>query len=167
MTQRRREDEPAEIAIELVLVDAGREPVLAALYAAIRSDELGMEAWDPVVRQEVLRIQHEAQWRGYREQFPHAQTQLILRDGSAVGWVTIDRSGDALHGVDIALLPAQRDRGIGTQLLRALQAEAASGGRPMRFSVNRFNHRALDLYRRVGFSVIRETDAHIFMEWKA
>jgi ribosomal protein S18 acetylase RimI-like enzyme len=125
-----------------------------------------MQDWDPVLRRQVLWVQFEAQRRGYFEQFPEADQHVILRGGAPIGWLIVDRSGPALHGIDMALRAEERNRGTGTSVIRALQAEAAALARPMVITVNNRNERALALYIRLGFRVVRETDVHTVMEWQ-
>ena len=151
------------LTLDLVQAD---ETALFQLYTAMRADELAMQGWDPEMRNLILRFQFEAQLRGYREQFPAADERLILRDGSPVGWLIVDRSGTELHGIDMALLPEERSKGAGTRVIRALQEEAAAESRPMVLSVQTRNVRALELYVRLGFRVIRETDTHTVLEWR-
>ena len=55
--------------------------------------------------------------------------------------------------------------GIGTRLLRTLQAEAAAAGKPLRIHVERFNP-ALRLYERLGFGQIADRGVYWFMEWR-
>ncbi len=125
-----------------------------------------MESWASEVREQILRIQFAAQFRAYREEFPHADERLILLDGVPIGWVIVDRSGDELHGIDIAVLAEARRQAIGLRVIRALQGEAAAGQRPMLITVLRQNVRALALYDRLGFHAIRATEVHIVMEWR-
>ncbi len=147
-------------------LQAGDEAALFQLFAAVRGEELGMERWEPELRDRMLRIQFDAQRRSYREEFPHADERLILRDGLPIGWVIVDKSRPELHGVDIALLVDARQQGIGTRVIQALQEEAAAEDRPMGITVQRGNVRALALYRRLGFRAIRDTGAHFVMEWR-
>jgi len=142
------------------------EAILFKLFTAVRAEELGMQGWDPELRDQMLEVQFEAQRRGYREQFPAADRHLILREGSPVGWLIVDRSGTALLGIDMALLPDERNKGIGTRVIRALQEEAAAGGRPMVLTVLTINARAVGLYVRLGFRVTGGTDTHTVMEWR-
>jgi ribosomal protein S18 acetylase RimI-like enzyme len=151
------------LTLEMVRAE---EAALFQLYTAVRAEELGMQDWDPELRNQMLRLQFEAQRRGYREQFPAADERLIVRDGSPVGWIIVDRSGTELRAIDMALLLAERNRGVGTRVIRGLQQEAAAGNRPMVLSVLTLNVRALGLYVRLGFRVIGETDTHAIMEWR-
>jgi Acetyltransferase (GNAT) domain len=75
------------------------------------------------------------------------------------------RAGEEIRIVDIALLPAYCNRGVGTTLLRGLQSEAAAAGKPLRIHVERFNP-ALRLYERLGFRPIEDKGVYLFMEWR-
>ena len=67
--------------------------------------------------------------------------------------------------VDIAMLPAYRNRRIGTHLIGALQTEAALARKPLRIHVERFNP-ALRLYERLGFQPIADRGVYLFLEWR-
>ena len=125
-----------------------------------------MHDWDAQLRDQMLRLQDEAQRRGYLAQFPASETRVILRDGEPVGWLIVDRTGATLHCVDIAVVPEARNQGVGTWVWRALQDEAAATARPLVLTALRANVRAFALYVRLGFRVIGETDAHGLMEWR-
>ena len=145
----------------------GDEPLLFELYVAVRSEELGMQDWPDEMRDRVLRTQFDAQRRGYRDQYPGLDEQLIMRGGSPVGWVIVDRSDShELHGLDIALLTEARQQGVGTRVMRLLQEEAAAGNRPMVIVVERRNARALAFHSRLGFTAVGDTDVHCVMEWR-
>jgi ribosomal protein S18 acetylase RimI-like enzyme len=142
------------------------EAVLFQLFTAVRSEELGMRHWDQELRNRMLGFQFEAQRRGYREQWPDADTRLILRDGSPVGWLIVSRGGAVARAIDLAIVPDARNAGIGARVCLALQGEAAAAGRPLVISVLRSNVRARALYVRLGFRVTGETDLHTLMEWR-
>ena len=139
---------------------------LFRLFAAVRAEELGMGGWDAGLRDQILRLQFDAQRRGYADRFPGADERMILRDGVPIGWLIVDRTGTRLHGIDIGLLAEERRQGIGTQIIRALQEEAAGDGRPMTLTVKRQNVRAMALYVRLGFLTVSEDDVHLVMEWR-
>jgi ribosomal protein S18 acetylase RimI-like enzyme len=146
---------------------ASDEPLLFELYVAVRSEELGMEGWPDEMRDRVLRTQFDAQRRGYRDQYPGLDEQLILCGGSPVGWVIVDRSSSReLHGLDIALVAEARQQGVGTRVMRLLQKEAAAGNKSMVIVVERRNSRALAFHGRLGFTAIGDTDVHCMMEWR-
>ena len=83
----------------------------------------------------------------------------------AVGRLYVARWTGEIRIVDIALLPEFCNRGIGTTLLRQLQAEAQDAGKPLRIHVERFNP-ALRLYDRLGFRQIEDKGVYLFLEWR-
>jgi len=144
----------------------GEERVLFELFTAVRSEELGMTGWDAPLRDQILRMQFTAQRRSYHEQYPGIVERFILRDGTPIGWLMIDDSGEALRCVDLAIMPAERRKGVATNTLRALQEEAAATDRPLVLSVMRMNAAALALYDRLGFRSVGGNDSHVLLEWR-
>jgi ribosomal protein S18 acetylase RimI-like enzyme len=111
-----------------------------------------------------LRMQFDAQQRGHRAQFPRAERSLVLAKGEAIGRMVVDRSGEAMHLVDVALLPEQRGQGQGAQLLGRLIDEARAAGRALHLSVLRSNP-AARLYTRLGFARSGGDDLYDVMIW--
>jgi ribosomal protein S18 acetylase RimI-like enzyme len=71
------------------------------------------------------------------------------------GWASGDRIGD-LH--DIAVLPSERNQGIGTALLDAVEGELANAGvSDLRLNVIAANRAALQLYERRGMTLTAHT----------
>ena len=76
------------------------------------------------------------------------------------------RRGAALRCVDLAIVSAERRKGVATGTLRALQEEAAATDRPLVLSVLRLNAPALALYDRLGFRCVGGNDSHVLLEWR-
>jgi ribosomal protein S18 acetylase RimI-like enzyme len=72
-----------------------------------------------------------------------------------------------VHIVDQAIVPQQRNRGIGTTIMQSLMQEARAAGLPVRLKVASGNDPSRRLYARLGFVPIQEITAYIEMEWKA
>ena len=114
----------------------------------------------------LLQQQFRAQTAGYRAEWPGASCDIIELDGEPIGRLVVDRPGDALHLIDIALLPACRNRGIGSAILGRLSAEARAARLPLRLEVATSNVAALRLYRRLGFVARASTELQIQLEWR-
>ena len=84
--------------------------------------------------------------------------------GSRSGRLYVERRPNELHILDIAILPAWRNQGIGTQLLRDLISEARATGVPVGIYVEH-NNPAMRLYERLGFRSIAEHGLYFQMEW--
>lgn len=139
---------------------------LFALYAGTRAEELALVDWSAEEKRAFLQIQFAAQSSHYAAHFPQAQFDLILCDGKAAGRLSVARTDEYLHIVDIALLPEHRNAGIATALISDLQNEAAASNKPLRLHVESFNP-AWRLYERLGFQKVREVGIYWLMEWRA
>lgn len=137
---------------------------LAAVYAGTRMDELAVTDWSPEQKHQFCRMQFDAQDAHYRQHYPTAEFFIIETPESPVGRLYVDRWTREIRIMDIAILPEHRGRGIGTQLLRELQHEAALCGKSLTIHVERMNP-ALRLYRLLGFTMIEDKGVYLLMEW--
>jgi len=141
------------------------EGFLFEVYASTREEELALTSWDEPTRRAFLNQQFNAMRKGYRSMFPAGEFSIVEQDGKPAGRMVIDRAGGEIHVVDLALLPAHRNRGIGTFLMRQVCAEAADAGKPVRLYVLK-NNRAFRWYERLGFARTGERGVYDEMEWR-
>ena len=140
------------------------ETFLFGLYASTREEELACVGWDPGTKEAFLRMQFKAMRQGYAAQYPKGEFMVILRAGCRIGRMVIDRNSEEIRLVDIALLQGERGRGVGTSLIRDLQREASSVGRPLRLQVLKRNG-AVRWYQRLGFETVNEDGVYLSLEW--
>jgi ribosomal protein S18 acetylase RimI-like enzyme len=96
-----------------------------------------------------------------------SSTTLVVRiDASLAGDLQFREEDDRLFVHNVALLPDCQNRGIGTELIRVLQAKAANRGIPLELAVFRTNASALRFYERLGFEKRCATDTHTAMFWR-
>ncbi|HEY0548647.1 MAG TPA: GNAT family N-acetyltransferase, partial [Verrucomicrobiae bacterium] len=144
---------------------ASDEQFYLELYASTRAEELALANWDEPTRRKFIDMQFRAQCAGYRQAFPKAQFDVVLEHGTRVGRIVVNVTGEEIRVVDLVVAARQRGRGIGTELLRRLLQQAAAAGRPLRLQVVKGN-RAVELYRRLGFSKTGESISHEQFEWR-
>jgi len=140
-------------------------PFLRSLYASTRADELALTNWDDAMRATFVEMQFRAQHTHYTTHYPEAQYDIVQLDEVDVGRLYVRRGADEIVLMDIALLPEYRNRGLGSELLRALLEEASASKRPVTLHVEVNNPRALAWYRRFGFVEVSASDVHTFMRW--
>jgi len=136
---------------------------LYALFAEVKAAEFESVGFAPSAIEGLLRMQFDAQERSYRAAHPNASFDLVLLDGAPVGRIYVDREGEALELIDIAVMGGHRGRGIGSVLLRELTAEADADGRPVRLHVAVGNP-AIRLYKRFGFHPTAGDEVYVTME---
>jgi ribosomal protein S18 acetylase RimI-like enzyme len=142
----------------------GDEPFLLAVYGSTRAEELAPVPWSDEQKAAFVAMQFAAQSAHYAEHYDGMTSDVVVVDGSDAGRLLVARWAREIRIVDIALLPAFRGRGAGTELLRRLMAEAAREGKVLSIHVEQDN-RALGLYRRLGFQRAGETGIHLRMQW--
>jgi len=135
---------------------------LKEVFANTRELELRALAWNPTQAQVFLDLQFNAQQQNYKVTYPSAENNIILLDELAIGRMLVDRSGDTIHLIDIALLSEYRNRTFGATLLERLLAEAKASDKAVELSVFRENP-AARLYERLGFSRVNENSAYVSM----
>jgi ribosomal protein S18 acetylase RimI-like enzyme len=139
---------------------------LEEIYAGTRAAELASVPWTDDQKAAFLHMQFAAQAQYYREHYPDTSFDVIVLDDQPVGRLYVARWTREIRIVDIALLPECCNRGIGTTLIRELQAEAQAASKPLRIHVERFNP-ALRLYDRLGFRLIEDKGVYLFLGWEA
>jgi ribosomal protein S18 acetylase RimI-like enzyme len=152
--------------VGLRLATPADEPLLYAIYASTRADELALVDWDEGQKSAFVQMQFTAQHRYYHEHFADAAFQIIELDGTPAGRLYVARWPSEIRIIDIALLPEFRNRGIGSLLIGQLLAEAADTGKRVGIHVEHMNP-ALRLYTRLGFQQVADEGVYLLMIWSA
>jgi RimJ/RimL family protein N-acetyltransferase len=137
------------------------------LFCDSRLPEWYIVQMDPAVRARLTQHQFQAQTETYLARFPRARFDIIELGGERIGRIVVNRPGPHLHLVDHNIVPALRNKGIGTAVMQALMEEARGAGIPFRLKVASSNDPSLRLYLRLGFKPIQEVPAYIELEWTA
>ena len=165
---------PATITLPAALVSQGFAlrpetdadiPFLMRLYASTREEELAPVPWTPEEKQAFLAGQFQAQRQHYRSHYDGCAFDVLTWRGEPAGRLYLDARPSRLHIVDIALMPEWRGQGVGTALLKALQAAGRANGKGVGIFVEKFNP-ALRLYRRLGFTDVADREVYLEMEWR-
>ena len=144
---------------------AGDDDFILSVYASTRAQEMEQVPWNAEQKEAFVRMQYAAQKQHYAAEFPQASHDIIYVDETAAGRLYLDRRQDALHILDITVLPQHRGQGAGEVLLRRLLDEAGKLGKPVTIYVENFNP-SLRLFERLGFQKDHEKGFHLLMKWE-
>ena len=153
-----------ERKISLRPVEQGDDEFLLSVYASTRAEELERVPWTQEQKNAFLRMQFEAQKQHYAAEYPEATHNIICLEGVPVGRLYLSRSPDALHILDITVLPQHRNTGTGSFLIRELLKEGASAGKPVSIYVESLNP-SFRLFSRLGFQKVEETGFQFLLRW--
>jgi ribosomal protein S18 acetylase RimI-like enzyme len=121
--------------------------------------------WNDAQKSHFLSQQFHAQQTHYQLAYAQADHHIIMLDKTPIGRLYVQRAGPDIRLLEIALLPAYRNRRIGTDLMHNLMAEAAHAGKPLRLHVDKYDEQALRFYMRLGFAEVADLGMHLFLEW--
>lgn len=138
-------------------------PFLRTLYISMRWDELAILIdWSDEQKVAFLESQFDYQRRHYRNAYWDAEFNVVQLDGQDVGRLYLHRGIKDLRIVDVGVLPAFRNQGVGTQLLKGVLAEGDATDKTVSIHVEVFNP-AQHLYRRLGFRDVHQDGPYIYM----
>jgi ribosomal protein S18 acetylase RimI-like enzyme len=89
--------------------------------------------------------------------FKLEEAQVICSDANDIGWMQLSESADGVYLVQLHLVDAYRNRGIGTRLVQTLLDHAVKTDKSVGLDVVRGNA-AISLYQRLGFQIVSEGD---------
>jgi ribosomal protein S18 acetylase RimI-like enzyme len=90
--------------------------------------------------------------------------RIIQVKGKDVGLIKVVRREDHMELMQLQLLPEWQNIGIGSMLIRELQAEAAEAALPLVLHSYATN-RAIALFQRLGFEIAASTQHFRGMRW--
>lgn len=94
--------------------------------------------------------------------FNPGQWQVITAGGADIGMLDVERRPGEIYLARIEIHPDHQGHGIGTRLVSALLDEARQSDQDLVLDVLAVNHRAQDLYQRLGMTEIaRHGDSNI------
>jgi GNAT superfamily N-acetyltransferase len=150
--------------ISLRPITEGDREFLYHVYSSTREEELARVPWDNSQKTAFLQMQFSAQQNWYSKRCPDVQFQVILEHGRPIGRLYIQRRPTEIRVIDMALLPAYRNRGIGSHLLSGILSEARTRDLPVTAHVDLFNP-AQRLYKRLGFRTVTDDGVFQLMKW--
>jgi GNAT superfamily N-acetyltransferase len=154
------------MTVTLRPVQPDDEGFVFTLYAASRNDEMAAWGWPEAQQEAFLRLQFNGRQQHYKTQFPQAEHKIIMLDELPIGGMVVAKLDNAFRLADIVVLPEYRGKGYAAALIRDLLDEAKQANKPVQLFVERFNP-AIQLYERLGFSIVGDIGSHLSMEWTA
>lgn len=136
---------------------------LFSVFCSARSELIEALDLPDIQKEQLMRIQFQAQEDAYKKRFPNAAFDLLLVDGKPAGCFYAQRGPESFVLIDITLLPEQRNRGIGGTLVQQLLADARAAGKPLNAHVRKDNP-AWRLWERLGFRIVSDNGVYYAIE---
>ncbi|HSX59026.1 MAG TPA: GNAT family N-acetyltransferase [Tahibacter sp.] len=135
------------------------------LYASTRWQEMAQTAWDDDAKRAFLYKQFELQRDHYRKNYVGAEFLVVRQHGQPIGRIYLFASAREIRLMDVALVDVKRGQGLGRAMIEGLMKLAREDAADITLHVEP-NNPALQLYRRLGFSLIEDRGVYHFLGWK-
>ena len=104
------------------------------------------------------------QRRFHNRRFREQDYRIINLNGIDIGVISMSAEPECLHVNQIYVLPEHQGQGVGRKCMAYIMKRGKTLGLKVRLQVLKVNPRALAFYKRLGFTVADESDAHLQME---
>jgi ribosomal protein S18 acetylase RimI-like enzyme len=101
----------------------------------------------------------------FEKDLASADFQIVELAGAAVGVIGIREADDALHLVELQILPERQGQGLGSALLSLQLERARALQKPIQLRVL-LQNRARSLHERFGFRIVDRDETHYSMLWR-
>jgi len=153
--------------ITLRSITSADNKVLYNIYCSTRLSEMQlMSEWTNIQKQAFLKLQFDAQRNHYLQHYKGADFWIIEKNRKPIGRLYLHKQfeDNSIRIIDITLLPAYQNKGIGKRILLDILGFAAQQKQPVTLHVETTN-KALALYKSVGFQHVHTNQFHYFMRW--
>jgi ribosomal protein S18 acetylase RimI-like enzyme len=99
----------------------------------------------------------------FREHFDVTARQVVCWGERVIGFLDVIHETSAVVLQSIEIEPEFQGRGIGSELIRGVNADAERNGLAVKLRVLKVNARARRLYERLGFVQVGESETHFHM----
>jgi ribosomal protein S18 acetylase RimI-like enzyme len=96
----------------------------------------------------------------FEEQLDLGATEIVQNEGVDVGFLTLARRQGVVQIHTLCVAPEHQGRGLGSEIVRQVIAEAFLAGQVVVLSVLKSNGRAQAFYERLEFRVVDESEHH-------
>jgi GNAT superfamily N-acetyltransferase len=137
---------------------------VVGLYSAVRAEELAPVPWPEEAKQAFLRSQCELQRDHYVRHYPGAQFFIVESDDRPIGRMYVYVTPAEVRLMEIALIHAERGKGIGRSLIEGVLESATASQLPVTLHVEP-NNPANRIYARMGFRLLEDRGVYHFLGW--
>jgi ribosomal protein S18 acetylase RimI-like enzyme len=100
--------------------------------------------------------------KNFTQFFKLDEVRIITADGQDVGWIQEQIEDSTINLGSFYVAPAMQRRGVGTQVLQMLSADAKNRAKAITLSVVKINP-AIRFYQRHGFRITHEDEHKFYM----
>lgn len=104
------------------------------------------------------------QIKDFADSFKLSNFNKIVVKDKCIGFIEISESHSLINITEIHLVPKFQGQGIGSEVIKRVMDYAKETDKSITIGCFKKNIKALKLYKRLGFKIIKETEYHFHLE---
>jgi ribosomal protein S18 acetylase RimI-like enzyme len=137
---------------------------LFQLFGEIKIAELNIYDWPEQMKNQLISIQHNAFEQMIKYEYPLAGDFIIIYNSENAGRLQLNKDNNSIRIINISLLSAFRNFGIGSKIIKDVLLESELTKKPVYLEVDKVNP-AFNLYSRLGFKIFHRDEIKYFMKY--
>lgn len=97
--------------------------------------------------------------------FKLSDYKIIVLENKDIGFIQLDESGNTFNITEIHIVPEYRGQAIGSHIINDILRDDKNHDKTITIGCFLLNQRAKNLYEKLGFKIINETETHYEMEY--
>lgn len=150
--------------IQLKRKDTSDSEFLSKLFGEIKIAELHADGWQEQMKNQLMAIQYDAYEQMIKNEYPNADDFVIMVDSEKAGRLHLNNEEGSIRILNISILPAFHNLGIGSKIIKDLLVEADLKNKPVYLEVDKVNA-AFNLYKKLGFEVYQHNEIKYSMKY--
>jgi ribosomal protein S18 acetylase RimI-like enzyme len=134
------------------------------LFSEIKIAELRVERWPEQMKNQLASMQYNAYEQTIKNEYPDADDFVVMVDSEKAGRLQLDKNENSMRIINISLLPAFQNKGIGSRIIKEILETADLKNKPVYLEVDRVNP-AFILYKKLGFEIHSQDELKSSMKY--
>ncbi len=105
------------------------------------------------------------QIQDFNTDFKLSEFKIIVSDNKDIGFIQLEESNSNVNITEIHIIPEYRGQGVGSQIINGILRDEKNQNKTISIGCFLLNQRAKNLYERLGFKIVNETETHYVMEY--
>lgn len=106
------------------------------------------------------------QIQDFNTDFKLSDFKIIVSEDNDIGFLQLEEFNNNLYITEMHLVPNYRGKGIGSQIIKDILEDEKNRNKTICIGCFILNQKAKNLYERLGFKVMNETESHYLMEYE-
>jgi hypothetical protein len=137
---------------------------LFRLFEELKIAELNIASWPELMKNQLVAMQYNAFEKMIKNEYPNSEDYLVVFNFQKAGRLQLNDDNEVLKILNISLLPAFQNLGIGSKIIKDIIINAGVKNKLVYLEVDKANP-VFSLYKKLGFTVYAQDELKYYMKY--